>query len=413
MNCPLCGKELIMKEKQVGTSENGSPIFNKYAICYDCKKQWNLDKNKMKKKTADGSSAQKTKAIQKPDKEQPAGQERPAKKAQPAGQERPAKKAQTAGQEQPVKPARSDRRHPSSHAPHAGENTATPQRPRRQRQESESADQAQAKPRRRTANPSGSVQTGKKPTPGKKEGDAALSRARKERAAGQAPRKKRYGNIPPEHIRQTSEGNVKKAYEDMLSTSALSKKELRKAAAEKPSHKAKRDRDRSDEERMQAVNTARTAKAEAAIRDDMYEDDDEEPVIYLRIPRVIVGLLSILGFGFFAYEAFMAGIQSASEGGLSGHGMTYIIMSICCLLSAIVLLGLQKKNTIFAFLLPIAFFGAAGGYGFLNRDSIAMLTYGAIALAVLALLMLVLLIVYLTSGEEYDEDYDDDDFNEY
>lgn len=162
---------------------------------------------------------------------------------------------------------------------------------------------------------------------------------------------------------------------------------------------------------MQAVNTARKAKSEAAVRDDMYEDDDEEPVIYLRIPRVIVGLLSILGFGFFAYEAFMAGIQSASEGGLSGHGMTYIIMSICCLLSAIVLLGLQKKNTIFAFLLPIAFFGAAGGYGFLNRDSIAMLTYGAIALAVLALLMLVLLIVYLTSGEEYDEDYDDDDFN--
>ena len=40
------------RKKQVGTSENGDPIFNEYAICRDCKKQWNLDKQRAKKMAA-------------------------------------------------------------------------------------------------------------------------------------------------------------------------------------------------------------------------------------------------------------------------------------------------------------------------------------------------------------------------
>ena len=44
MKCPICGKELELRNKQIGTNENGDPIFNEYAICRDCKKQWNLDK---------------------------------------------------------------------------------------------------------------------------------------------------------------------------------------------------------------------------------------------------------------------------------------------------------------------------------------------------------------------------------
>ena len=42
MKCPICGKELELRNKQVGTGENGEPVFNRYAICRDCKKQWNL-----------------------------------------------------------------------------------------------------------------------------------------------------------------------------------------------------------------------------------------------------------------------------------------------------------------------------------------------------------------------------------
>ena len=37
MKCPICGKELELKKKQVGTDENGNPIFNEYAICRDCR----------------------------------------------------------------------------------------------------------------------------------------------------------------------------------------------------------------------------------------------------------------------------------------------------------------------------------------------------------------------------------------
>ena len=44
MRCPKCGKDVELQNKQVGVDENGKPIFNEYAICRDCKKQWNLDK---------------------------------------------------------------------------------------------------------------------------------------------------------------------------------------------------------------------------------------------------------------------------------------------------------------------------------------------------------------------------------
>ena len=32
MKCPICGKDLDLQDKQIGTSENGDPIFNEYAI---------------------------------------------------------------------------------------------------------------------------------------------------------------------------------------------------------------------------------------------------------------------------------------------------------------------------------------------------------------------------------------------
>ena len=32
MKCPICGKELELRNKQIGTNENGDPIFN--GICY-------------------------------------------------------------------------------------------------------------------------------------------------------------------------------------------------------------------------------------------------------------------------------------------------------------------------------------------------------------------------------------------
>lgn len=49
MKCPSCGKELERMKRQVGTTESGDPIFNEYAVCRDCKKQWNLDRQRARK----------------------------------------------------------------------------------------------------------------------------------------------------------------------------------------------------------------------------------------------------------------------------------------------------------------------------------------------------------------------------
>ena len=40
MKCPICGKDLDLQNKQIGTSENGDPIFNEYAITYP-RRSWN------------------------------------------------------------------------------------------------------------------------------------------------------------------------------------------------------------------------------------------------------------------------------------------------------------------------------------------------------------------------------------
>ena len=44
MQCPICKKDLEIKNKKIGENEAGEAIYNEFAICRDCKKQWNLDK---------------------------------------------------------------------------------------------------------------------------------------------------------------------------------------------------------------------------------------------------------------------------------------------------------------------------------------------------------------------------------
>ena len=65
MKCPICGKELELKNKQIGTDENGDPVFNEYAICRDCRKQWNLDRQRAKKNAAKAAAAEKEDASKK------------------------------------------------------------------------------------------------------------------------------------------------------------------------------------------------------------------------------------------------------------------------------------------------------------------------------------------------------------
>ena len=89
MQCPICKKDLEIKNKKIGENEAGEAIYNEFAICRDCKKQWNLDKQReKKKKLAKEALAEKTveagKAAEKPHKKRPAAEgektsaERPA-----------------------------------------------------------------------------------------------------------------------------------------------------------------------------------------------------------------------------------------------------------------------------------------------------------------------------------------------
>lgn len=49
MNCPKCGKELLIRNEKVGETPQGEAIYNEFAICRDCRKKWNLDKQRAKR----------------------------------------------------------------------------------------------------------------------------------------------------------------------------------------------------------------------------------------------------------------------------------------------------------------------------------------------------------------------------
>ena len=101
MKCPICGKDVELKNRQVGTDENGEPVFNEYAVCRDCKKQWNLDKQRAKKMAAKKAAvASSEDGGKKPESGRAADTEAP--KAAPARKAAP-------GKEEPVrKPSRKD-----------------------------------------------------------------------------------------------------------------------------------------------------------------------------------------------------------------------------------------------------------------------------------------------------------------
>ena len=106
MKCPICGKDVELRKKRVGVDELGEPVFNQYAICRDCKKQWNLDKQRAKK------AAAKNAAQEKPDAAPVKKDAAPAKSdAAPVKKETaPVKRetAQTKEKDAPVKKARPD-----------------------------------------------------------------------------------------------------------------------------------------------------------------------------------------------------------------------------------------------------------------------------------------------------------------
>ncbi len=333
MKCPICGKELELKNKQIGTNENGDPIFNEYAICRDCRKQWNLDKQRAKKAAA---------------KENAPAKDTPAKKNVP-----PKETAKTS-----------------------------------------SADTAE-----------GATQKVETPINSEKEpGSPAKKPVKKRPAQSTAPEKpeeKRYSNIPPEKVRTKHEKSARKSYEDMLATGTIGKPvRKKKIQAEEDDRPASNSSPSSADRKKAAKPVPKPVEPEF---DEYDDDDDYESMPCFRAMRVILGIISLLGFGYFLYTGFTTGFSSSTDSGATG--MTFAILALCLLVSALLYFITIGTNNIFAFLLPMLFYLGSAVFAFLKRGDDLQLFIAAVAAAVLAVISLILAITS-RGGDDYD-DYDD------
>ena len=374
MKCPICGKEVELQKKQIGTDENGEPIFNEYAVCRDCRKQWNLDKQRAKKMAAKKAAAGQS--------------EDSAKKAPQRTTEDAAPKKKPSEEAAAKKRAAADGAVPRKRP--AGE-AASGKRP------------ADGTVRRRPKPADGAPKSTAEDsdTPAKKPVKKRVVR-REAPAEGEA---QQYGNIPPENVRVKREKAARRGYEDMLATDPEHKPLKKKKAVID-------DIDTDENESVKSESARQTAEAKAAPKvpepevDDYDDDDyDYEDEARFRPGRIFLGIISLLGFGFFIYRGFVTGLSSTGDN--ASAGMTYIILALCLLVSALLYLIMQNKSTVFAFLLPMIFYIGTGVFAFLRRGDSMELFIAAIACAVLAVLSLILAI--LSRGGD---DYDDDDYED-
>lgn len=374
MKCPICGKDVELQKKQIGTDENGEPIFNEYAVCRDCRKQWNLDKQRAKKMAAKKAAAGQS--------------EDSAKKAPQRTTEDAAPKKKPSEEAAAKKRAAADGAAPRKRP--AGE-AASGKRP------------ADGTVRRRSKPADGAPKSTAEDsdTPAKKPVKKRVVR-REAPAEGEA---QQYGNIPPENVRVKREKAARRGYEDMLATDPEHKPLKKKKAVID-------DIDTDENESVKSESARQTAEAKAAPKvpepevDDYDDDDyDYEDEARFRPGRIFLGIISLLGFGFFIYRGFVTGLSSTGDN--ASAGMTYIILALCLLVSALLYLIMQNKSTVFAFLLPMIFYIGTGVFAFLRRGDSMELFIAAIACAVLAVLSLILAI--LSRGGD---DYDDDDYED-
>lgn len=374
MKCPICGKDVELQKKQIGTDENGEPIFNEYAVCRDCRKQWNLDKQRAKKMAAKKAAAGQSEDSAKKAPQRTAEDAAPKKKP---SEEAAAKKRAAADGAAP-------RKRPAGEA-------ASGKRP------------ADGTVRRRPKPADGAPKSTAEDsdTPAKKPVKKRVVR-REAPAEGEA---QQYGNIPPENVRVKREKAARRGYEDMLATDPEHKPLKKKKAVID-------DIDTDENESVNSESARQTAEAKAAPKvpepevDDYDDDDyDYEDEARFRPGRIFLGIISLLGFGFFIYRGFVTGLSSTGDN--ASAGMTYIILALCLLVSALLYLIMQNKSTVFAFLLPMIFYIGTGVFAFLRRGDSLELFIAAIACAVLAVLSLILAI--LSRGGD---DYDDDDYED-
>ena len=370
MKCPICGKDLDLQNKQIGTSENGDPIFNEYAICHSCKKQWNLDKQRAKKIAAKKAAEEKAKA----EAEARAAEEKAKAEAEARAAEEKAK---------------------AEAAARAAEEKAKAERAARREAKARARKEAIA----RLAADKGISE---------EEAERILKeRARARKAAAQkaatAPtdaaddsEEQKYGNIPAEEIRDKREKAVRKGYEDMLATDPDSKAAKKKKKEEAETAKAKED--------------VKSRKMDDY--DDEDEDDDEYEYVdeypRFRPGRILLGIISLLAFGFCIYKGFVTGLSTSGADVASAPGMNYVIVALCMLVTALLYFIMNNRDTLFAFLIPMIVYIGSAVFAFLKHgDEFELLILAGVS-GVLAVISLILAIAS-RGGDDYDDEDDYDD----
>lgn len=376
MKCPICGKDLDLQNKQIGTSENGDPIFNEYAICHSCKKQWNLDKQRAKKIAAKKAAEEKAKA----EAEARAAEEKAkAEAAARAAEEKAKAEAAARAAEEKAK---------VDAAARAAEEKRAARREAKARARKEAIARLAAD---KGISEEEAERILKERARARK---AAAQKAATDATATDNSEEQKYGNIPAEEIRDKREKAVRKGYEDMLATDPDSKAAKKKKKEEAETAKAKEDvksrkmDDYDDED------------------DDEYEYVDEYP--RFRPGRIILGIISLLAFGFCIYKGFVTGLSTSGADVTSASGMNYVIVALCMLVTALLYFIMNNRDTLFAFLIPMILYIGCAVFAFLKHgDEFELLILAGVS-GVLAVISLILAIAS-RGGDAYDDEDDYDD----
>lgn len=380
MKCPICGKDLDLQNKQIGTSENGDPIFNEYAICHSCKKQWNLDKQRAKKIAAKKAAEEKAKA----EAEARAAEEKAkAEAAARAAEEKAKAEAAARAAEEKAK---------ADAAARAAEEKRAARREAKARARKEAIARLAAD---KGISEEEAERILKERARARK---AAAQKAATDATATDNSEEQKYGNIPAEEIRDKREKAVRKGYEDMLATDPDSKAAKKKKKEEAETAKAKED--------------VKSRKMDDYDDEDDDEDDDEYEYVdeypRFRPGRIILGIISLLTFGFCIYKGFVTGLSTSGADVTSAPGMNYVIVALCMLVTALLYFIMNNRDTLFAFLIPMIVYIGGAVFAFLKHgDEFELLILAGVS-GVLAVISLILAIAS-RGGDDYDDEDDYDD----
>ena len=395
MKCPICGKDLDLQNKQIGTSENGDPIFNEYAICHSCKKQWNLDKQRAKKIAAKKAAEEKAKA----EAEARAAEEKAKAEAEARAAEEKAKaEAAARAAEEKAKAEAEARAAEEKAKAEAAARAAEEKRAARREAKARARKEAIA---RLAADKGISEEEAERILKERARArKAAAQKAATDATATDNSEEQKYGNIPAEEIRDKREKAVRKGYEDMLATDPDSKAAKKKKKEEAETAKAKED---VKSRKMDDYDDEKSSDDED---DDEYEYVDEYP--RFRPGRIILGIISLLAFGFCIYKGFVTGLSTSGADVTSAPGMNYVIVALCMLVTALLYFIMNNRDTLFAFLIPMILYIGGAVFAFLKHgDEFELLILAGVS-GVLAVISLILAIAS-RGGDDYDDEDDYDD----